>query len=149
MNQSDTIKGYREKKGFTQAELAEKMGRTRQTIISWEKGKSHPDAAEVKTLSKLFGVDEEQIDCDDSGNNTETVYKDIVEGNTEYILIPRAVLQEKYRLVSLEQIQKDQKELQIREEELRRREEQISGLYSIIKDMITRLPRLSKEIEKA
>lgn len=39
------------------------------------------------------------------------VYRTIVEGNTEYLLIPRSVLQDKYRLRSLEDIEKDQKVL--------------------------------------
>lgn len=51
-----------------------------------------------------------------STDNTEKplgeIYRNIVEGSTEYILIPRSVLQEKYRLVPLEQIQKDKDDAQ-------------------------------------
>lgn len=43
--------------------------------------------------------------------NQEEVYRNLVEGNTEYILIPRSVLQEKYRLVALEQFQKDKEQM--------------------------------------
>lgn len=35
------------------------------------------------------------------------VYRTIVEGKTEYLLIPRSVMQEKYRLRSMEDIEKD------------------------------------------
>ncbi len=38
------------------------------------------------------------------------VYKKIVEGNTEYVLIPRSVLNEKYRLVSVEKIEKEKED---------------------------------------
>jgi hypothetical protein len=40
---------------------------------------------------------------DNKQNEPEEIYRNLVEGNTEYILIPRSVLQEKYRLVSLEE----------------------------------------------
>jgi hypothetical protein len=43
--------------------------------------------------------------------DVEEIYRNIVEGNTEYILIPRSVLQEKYRLVALEQFQKDKEQM--------------------------------------
>jgi hypothetical protein len=35
------------------------------------------------------------------------VYRTIVEGKTEYLLIPRSVLQEKYRIQSIEDMEKD------------------------------------------
>jgi hypothetical protein len=38
-------------------------------------------------------------------------FKSLVEGNTEYLLVPRGVLKDNYRLISLEQYQKDMEQL--------------------------------------
>jgi transcriptional regulator with XRE-family HTH domain len=57
MNLSDRIKELRGKAGLTQDELAKKVGVSRPTIISWEKGATSPDAKEVATLSKILDND--------------------------------------------------------------------------------------------
>lgn len=49
---------------------------------------------------------------DNKEKDSEEVYRNIVEGNTEYVLIPRSVIQEKYRLVSLEQLEKDRLQME-------------------------------------
>lgn len=50
------------------------------------------------------GTDDDKLD---NNKEKEEVYRALVEGNTEYILIPRSVLQEKYRLVSVEKLEED------------------------------------------
>lgn len=45
---------YREESGFTQEELAEKVGVTRQTIIALEKGNYTPSVALALKLAKAF-----------------------------------------------------------------------------------------------
>jgi hypothetical protein len=42
-------------------------------------------------------------------SHREQVYRTIVEGKTEYVLIPRNILQGEYKLVAAEQLTKDQK----------------------------------------
>lgn len=39
----------------------------------------------------------------------EEVYRRIVEGNTEYILIPRVIFEDKYKMVAVEKIQQDKR----------------------------------------
>lgn len=55
----------------------------------------------------------------------EEIYKKIVEGNTEYLLIPRSVLKENYRLKSLEEYEKE-KEDAIRLDKERENQKQVS-----------------------
>lgn len=55
----------------------------------------------------------------------EEIYKKIVEGNTEYLLIPRSVLKENYRLKSLEEYEKE-KEDAIRLDRERENQKQVN-----------------------
>lgn len=43
-------------KGYTQAEVARKIGVSRQTISLWAQGKSVPTLNSLATLAELFGV---------------------------------------------------------------------------------------------
>ena len=52
----DRIKDLRQKKGMTQAELAESMGFTSQTVSNWESGAREPDISALANLASLFGV---------------------------------------------------------------------------------------------
>lgn len=48
------IEEFRKEKGFTQQALAEKLGVSRQTIISLENGKYNPSLGLAYNLSKVF-----------------------------------------------------------------------------------------------
>lgn len=52
----------------------------------------------------------------------------VIEDNTEYLIIPKVVLEGKYRLVAIEQIEKDRAELE-------QRTAQIDGLHDLIKQI--------------
>lgn len=47
--------------GMTQDEVAKKMGVTRATIISWEKGKVIPGIPEMEMLSRTYGIPQDYI----------------------------------------------------------------------------------------
>ena len=47
--------------GMSQAQLAEKMNVTRQTISSWERGKSYPDIGSLTHLAEVLGVEVQDI----------------------------------------------------------------------------------------
>ena len=49
-----TLRGGR---GWTQGQLAEKLGVTRQTVSNWERALSLPDAVGLTALSRVFNVD--------------------------------------------------------------------------------------------
>lgn len=53
---ADKIKALREAKGWTQADLARKMGVTRNGVNSWEQGLSMPSPACLVDLAKVLSV---------------------------------------------------------------------------------------------
>lgn len=52
----ERILSLRKKNGFSQEELAEKLGVTRQAVSKWESRQSTPDPENIIELSKIFGV---------------------------------------------------------------------------------------------
>lgn len=58
---NNRIKEFREKFGYTQDDLAQKLDVSRQTIISLEKGKYNPSIILAFRLAKLFNVKIEDI----------------------------------------------------------------------------------------
>jgi len=55
------IRKHRTESGLSQKDLAEKVYVTRQTVSSWENGKSYPDIQSLLLLSQLFGVSVDQL----------------------------------------------------------------------------------------
>ena len=53
---ADKITALRKKAGWSQEELAEKLGVTRQSVSKWEGAQSVPDMDKVVQMSRLFGV---------------------------------------------------------------------------------------------
>lgn len=53
---ADKIKLLREERGWTQAELARRLGITRNGVNSWEQGLSMPSPACLVYLAKAFSV---------------------------------------------------------------------------------------------
>ena len=53
---ADKIKALREEKGWTQAELARRLGITRNGVNSWEQGLSIPSPACLVDLANVFSV---------------------------------------------------------------------------------------------
>nr|WEA36225.1 helix-turn-helix domain-containing protein [Staphylococcus aureus] len=56
MNLSKQIKKYRERDGYSQEYLAEKLYVSRQSISNWENGKSLPDIHNLLMMCDLFNV---------------------------------------------------------------------------------------------
>lgn len=124
------LKTFRARKGLKQDELAEIAGITRPQYTSWEKKtdiKVTLESAE-RIAAALEVTVNDLTNVKTNEDAPEEIYRNIVEGNTEYILIPRTVLQEKYRLVAIEQINKDQAFLQ--------------GQFEIIQSLFDQLNRL-------
>ena len=53
---ADKITALRKKAGWSQEELAEQLGVTRQSVSKWEGAQSVPDLDKVVQMSRLFGV---------------------------------------------------------------------------------------------
>ncbi len=52
----EKITHLRKKQGWSQEELAEKLGVTRQSVSKWEMGQSQPDIDKILQMSSIFGV---------------------------------------------------------------------------------------------
>jgi transcriptional regulator with XRE-family HTH domain len=115
----DNIKKIRELKGLSIPDLAEKMGIDKAGIYKWEEGTVVPGGKKLTAIADALGVTvndllaENIAPVQNRSDNKENplgdleVYRTIVEGKTEYLLIPRSVLQEKYRIQSIEDMEKD------------------------------------------
>ena len=55
------LREYREKAGLKQADLAEKVGARRETIVHLEKGKYNPSLKLAMDIAKVFGVTVEEL----------------------------------------------------------------------------------------
>ena len=56
MNLSEKISDLRKKQGWSQEDLADKLGVSRQSVSKWEGGLAMPELDKVVQMSKLFGV---------------------------------------------------------------------------------------------
>lgn len=56
MNLADRIQQLRKAKGFSQEELADRVGVSRQAVSKWESGQSSPELDKIVLLSECFGV---------------------------------------------------------------------------------------------
>lgn len=63
MQIGDRLRQLREKKGWTQKDLADYIGVTAQAVSSWEIGKTFPDIVLVPALSKLYNVTSDYLLC--------------------------------------------------------------------------------------
>ena len=79
----DTIKALRETAGFSQAELAKRLGVTRSSVNAWEMGLSVPTAQYVVEMAQLFRVSTDYL----LGlNHNETIYIDGLTHEEKQIL---------------------------------------------------------------
>lgn len=47
--------------GFTQTDVAAKMGISKQTIVNWEKGKIIPKPAQMEMMCKIYNISLDNI----------------------------------------------------------------------------------------
>ena len=78
MDLGNKIFKLRKELGFSQEELAEKLGVTRQTISKWELGETTPDIKQAKSLSKVFNISLDEL----TGNDVNRILVEKVS-NTE------------------------------------------------------------------
>lgn len=87
---ADKLINLRKKNGFSQEELAEKIGVSRQAVSKWESAQSIPDIDKIITLSELFGVStdfllKDEIEMEDSIPEKEEGTKLTVEKTNDYL----------------------------------------------------------------
>ena len=59
----DNLRIFRKKSGFTQEEIAEKLGVTRQAVAKWERGETSPDVEFCIKLAELYGTSVDALLC--------------------------------------------------------------------------------------
>ena len=69
---ADKIVILRKQKGWSQEELAEKLGISRQSVSKWESGNSMPDIDKIILLSRLFQVSTDYLLKDELEENDNT-----------------------------------------------------------------------------
>ena len=57
-----TIRQLREERGWTQLELANRLGVTPSTIYNWERGRFEPRASQLRQLAQAFAVKMDDIE---------------------------------------------------------------------------------------
>jgi transcriptional regulator with XRE-family HTH domain len=57
-----TIRQLRQERGWTQLELAYKLGVTPLTIQNWERGKYEPSASKLRKVAEVFEVSMDDIE---------------------------------------------------------------------------------------
>lgn len=65
MKLQDKLYNLRKKNGYTQSELAELLGVSRQSVSNWELGTIHPSTSRLKKLSELYSMPLETLLDDD------------------------------------------------------------------------------------
>ncbi|MBE5992528.1 MAG: helix-turn-helix transcriptional regulator, partial [Paenibacillaceae bacterium] len=73
------IRMLRSEHGMTQKQLADKMHISDKTVSKWERGKGLPDISLISELSRLFGVDIQNL------LNGDLTPNDITGGNMKQI----------------------------------------------------------------
>ena len=66
------LKFIREQKGYSQAQIAESLGTTRQTISNWENDKTILDSASLIRLADFYQISLDEL-C---GRKALSIYKD-------------------------------------------------------------------------
>lgn len=80
----DRIKELRQNANLTQAQLADKLGFTSQTVSNWESGSREPDIAALAQLSSLFNV---SLDYLLLGKQEETITLDDMDAEKRLSLL--------------------------------------------------------------
>ena len=84
----------RKKSGFTQSELAEKLGISRQTVSNWELGTSVPPSKRLIEISKLYQVPIDYLFNEPKAEPLDTSSLDKSILSTEHSTEPPAAVRE-------------------------------------------------------
>ena len=73
MKLEEKLQLLRKQNGYSQEELAERIGIARQTISKWENGQAIPEINGLIRLSELYGITVDRIVKDDAECNLTLV----------------------------------------------------------------------------
>ena len=81
MTMGQIIKNLRKGRGFTQEELAERLGVTYQAISKWENDSGMPDISQIVPLATIFDVSTDFLFGIDHTSETEEALKIVSTAN--------------------------------------------------------------------
>ena len=87
---ADKIIELRKKAGFSQEELAEKMGVSRQSVSKWEGALSIPDLDKILLMSEIFGVSTDYLLKDELGEEMPLPKEEISESTFRKVSMEEA-----------------------------------------------------------
>ena len=87
---ADKIIELRKKAGYSQEELAEKMGVSRQSVSKWEGALSIPDLDKILLLSEIFGVSTDYLLKDELGDEFPSPKEEISESKFRKVTMEEA-----------------------------------------------------------
>lgn len=87
---ADKIIELRKKAGYSQEELAEKMGVSRQSVSKWEGALSIPDLDKILMLSEIFGVSTDYLLKDELGDEPISPNEEISESEFRKVSMEEA-----------------------------------------------------------
>ena len=80
---ADKIIALRKKNGWSQEDLAEKLGVSRQSISKWEGAQSIPDMNKILKLSEVFSVSTDYLLKDEMGEDTAKAFTPVDKDSSE------------------------------------------------------------------
>lgn len=87
---ADKIIELRKKAGYSQEELAEKMGVSRQSVSKWEGALSIPDLDKILLMSEIFGVSTDYLLKDEFGEELPSPKEEISESKFRKVSMEEA-----------------------------------------------------------
>ena len=87
---ADKIIELRKKAGYSQEELAEKMGVSRQSVSKWEGALSIPDLDKILLMSDIFGVSTDYLLKDELGDEIPAPKEEISESHFRKVSMEEA-----------------------------------------------------------
>lgn len=129
------IKKYREALKLTQDELANLYGKSRVQVNGWEQKEAVKFTKdEIERLAKILKVNTEVLTHEMATDQDvpESIYRDLVEANSEYRLVPKTILQEEYRIML-------KSEIDYKEQLMREALESKNNFITYLKQQITEL----------
>lgn len=82
MTFAENLKSIRKQAGFSQEQLAEKLGVSRQAVTKWETDSGIPDIANIMAISALFDISIDELLSNERSTKKPTDY--LFESITEY-----------------------------------------------------------------
>lgn len=68
---ADRLVRLRKKNGYSQEQLADKLGLSRQAVSKWERGEASPDTDNLIALARLYGISLDELLSSEDGKTEE------------------------------------------------------------------------------